>query len=128
MREVLVTLAGQEYPLLFNGAAMFSVREKFGDGNLAELIAPNTAEAFNNLCQLIGVLAEQAELARRYMGHSAGAILTADMVRALASPLDMIVLKQAAIRAVILGYGRDIPDNDEVDLLLSEIQKKTEIS
>lgn len=129
MKAVKVNLAGRERYLAFTGEAMFQLQEKYGSvKELLEKISPNTAEAFAVACSVAAVLAEQGELARRYLGYDAVPMVDADTIRATMSPSNIPALKLTIPAAISLGYGREIePENDEVDLGLAELneQKKT---
>lgn len=128
MKAVKITMAGRELLLMYTGEAMFRLQEEFGDVNeLMAAIAPNTREGFDALCAACAVLAEQGELARRYLGYIPGHILSAEEIRHLMMPKDVVAFKQALPQAVSLGYDREIePQNNEIDLGLAELdQKKT---
>lgn len=123
MGDIKIEIGGQEYYLLYNGAAMFAIDD---GGNISDRLWDTSAAGFDWICQAVAVLAEQGELARRYMGYDKGPLLTADAVKALTMPIDIIQLRQAVFRAVMAGYGREIKDDDqEIDLGLVELQKKT---
>lgn len=125
MKSVKISLGGESYYLTFNGAALFDIEERFGGSTklLDELNAGR--EGFDKLCQATAILAEQGELVRRHFGYEPGSILTEETVKALATPKDIVLLKQAVINAVMQGYGREVTnDQEEVDLGLAELQQK----
>lgn len=124
MNQIEITLAGKQYSLLFNGYAMFAEQELFGETGMIEEIQQNTAKGFEALCKAVCLLAEQGELARRYEGHEAQEMLSVDQVRVLATPIDMLMLRTAVVRAVMKGYGREIEETEK-DLGLAELEKKT---
>ena len=125
MKAVKIDLAGESYYLIFNGAAMFAIEEEFGGASKMLDGLGDTSDGYDKLCRAVAILAEQGELTRRYMGYEAGEVLTADTVKTMATPLDVVELKQATVKAVMLGYGRDITDDKaEVDLGLVELQQK----
>ena len=57
--------------------------------------------------------------------HPRGPIPDADDVAARIMPDELIELQQAVVNAVMRGYHRDQPE-EEIDLGLAELQKKTE--
>lgn len=129
MKAVKITLAGRELYLAYTGEAMFQLQEKFGTAaELLESVVKNTREGLSAACEAAAILAEQGELARRYLGYDKGPIIDAETIRATITPGEIAALKLAIPAAMELGYGRDVvEDNDEVDLGLAELnaQKKT---
>ena len=70
-------------------------------------------------------MAERGELIRRRLGYAPGEIPDADTFRLL---YEIVDLKNAVIKAVTLGYGREVKsaEDDEYDEGLEELrQKKT---
>lgn len=128
MKAVKITLAGREQYLAYTGEAMFQLQEKFGTAaELLGAIGKNTREGLSVACEAAAILAEQGELARRYLGYDKGPIIDAETIRATITPGEIAALKLAIPAAMELGYGRDVvEDNDEVDLGLAELnaQKK----
>ncbi len=122
---VNIKVNGNEYDLLFNGAAMFAIKEKFDGDNISDLIKDDTALCFQRACKIAVILAEQGELLRRYMGHTPCETLTEDELRLSISPLSIYALKNKLSEAMMDGYKREVTDeNGEVDLGLAELNKK----
>ena len=119
----MIKINGKTYDLLFNGAAMFAIRDKFETDNITELITENTALAFQRTCKIAVILAEQAELARRWLGHTARDMLTEEELLVSVSPLGIMQLKTALVDAMLAGYKRENND-DEIDIGLTELNKK----
>ena len=112
-----IKINGNKYDLLYNGAAMFNIRELCGEITMTE--------AFERLCCIAAELAKQGELLRRFMGEDALPILTADEIKATLSPLGAVRLRAAVINAVIEGYKRSTAkENEEIDLGLAELNQK----
>ena len=118
-----MTFHSKEYYLLYNGAALFAVQDHFDGKDLADIGQVDTREGFAELAALIAILSEQGELARRYMGHEAGEILSAEAVLTLANFADMVYLRHAVMQALLAGHQREI-EGEEIDLGLIELQKK----
>ena len=117
MKAAKIELAGRERYLCFTVEAMFQIEERFGG-----------AQGFEAACGAAAILAEQGELCRRSMGYEPEPLCSAEDIAATMAPTDLARLKLAVVSAITLGYGREInPENDEVDLGLSELneQKKT---
>lgn len=125
MKAVKISFCGEEYHLAFNGAAMFEIDEKYGGAaKLLDALDQPGQVGFKSLCAAVTLLAEQGELVRRHFGYDAGGMLSEEMISTLATPNDVIAMKQAVIKAITLGYGRDIESDDEVDLGLIELNQK----
>ena len=126
MKAVPVTLLGHTYYLLYNGAAMFACNDAFGAGKILECIAPNDLEGYEAQCKAVVILAEQGELSRRYYGYDSSEMLTAERLKLETSPVELLAMKQALMKAVLLGYGREIGEDDDqtIDLGLAELNKK----
>lgn len=127
MKAVKINLAGEERYLAFTGEAMFTIKDEFGGvSELLSAMSKDTREGYATTCKAAAILAEQGELARRHMGHTPAAILDADAISGLTSPAEYMAVKAAIPVAIALGFGREIKDEDEeVDLVLVELQKKT---
>ena len=129
MKAVKINLAGRERHLCFTVEAMFQIEERFGGAQeLTDTMEANSRTGFEAVCGAAAILAEQGELCRRSMGYEPEPLCGAEDIAATMAPTDLARLKLAVVSAITLGYGREIrPENDEVDLGLSELneQKKT---
>ena len=75
MKAAKMTVAGVTYYLVFDGEAMFALRDIYGGTQLAlEAIEPDTREGFAATCAIAALLAERGELLRRRLGYDSGAI------------------------------------------------------
>lgn len=118
-----LTLNGNRYTLLFNGAAMFKINEICGDGNLGEILQGNTSGTFEKTCEVVAELARQGELFNRYLGDDNGKILTPDEIKLTASPYGIQKMRIAAMEAIAEGYKRGTETGD-IDLGLAELNQK----
>ena len=125
MKAVKINLAGAERYLAFTGEAMFAIKDEFGGASeLLSAMNADSREGYAATCKAAAILAEQGELARRHMGYTPADIVDADEIAS--SPSEYMTVKAAIPVAIALGYGREIKDEDEeVDLVLVELQKKT---
>lgn len=125
MKAVKATLAGEDYYFLFNGAAMFAIEDEFGGASkLFDTIQKNSREAFDAMCRAAVILGEQGELARRSYGYDHGAMPTVERMEVEMTPADIITLRSKIVNAVVLGFGRDVKEEGDVDLGLVELQQK----
>lgn len=71
-------------------------------------------------------MAERGELIRRRLGYAPGEIPDADTFRLLVPTYEIVDLKNAVIKAVTLGYGREVKsaEDDEYDEGLEELRQK----
>lgn len=128
MKATIFTLAGREVTLAFTGEAMFTLREKYGEvTNAVAAYAPDTREAMDAAVEVAALLAEQGELARRAFGYDPREIVSAATIKATITPSEIYALKSAITTAIELGYGREVENEEEIDLNLAELQaqKKT---
>ena len=125
MKAAKITLAGQDYYLLFNGAAMFAFEDAFGGSNayLEKAVAGDRA-GFEAVCEAAAILAEQGELARRALGFDKGPIPDKALYLTCAAPSDLIALRQASLDAIMAGFGREVESEEDVDLGLLELERK----
>lgn len=125
MKAVKINFSGREYFLLFNGAAMLEIDERFGSSvELFELLNQSGRPMFDALCGAAALLAEQGELVRRCMGYDPEEVLSEEKVKTLATPADIMELKRSVVNAIMLGYGREEGTDGEVDLGLAELNQK----
>lgn len=127
MKAVKFTVEHSTYYLALNGAAMFEIRDRYGStALLLEALEQDTGEGFKAACEAAAVLAEQGELVRRQFGYTPGEIPDAQTFTLLVEPYRLGALKNAVIRAITIGYGREItaPGDDEYDEGLAELHQK----
>lgn len=125
MKAVKVTIAGTDYFLVLNGSAMFEFDDAFGGtSKYFDQSKGSGREAFGAVCKAVAILAEQGELARRALGYEAGLILTEETVRVCATPMETVTLRNAALKAITAGYGREVESDEPVDLGLIELEQK----
>lgn len=126
-KTVKVNIQGTEYHLAYTAGAMFAIMDLLGDKELMTVMMDSTGKEFASVCQIAEILSQSAEKLRVYEGQKAGEILSADALLIRARPVDLLALKTAMTQAVAFGYGREVVnEEDEVDLGLAELQKKTE--
>lgn len=129
MKAAKMTVAGVEYYLVLDGEAMFEIRDEFGGTKLLlEQLEKDTREGFEAACSAAALMAERGELIRRRLGYEPGGIPGRETFALLVRPYEIVDLKNAVIKAVTLGYGREVrgAESEEYDEGLEELrQKKT---
>lgn len=124
-----MTLAGQDYYLVFNGLAMFEVNDRYGGATkLLDAVDAPGREGFEALCGGLAILAEQGELARRALGYDKGPMLAEEAIRTLATPAEIAPLRTALVTAILSGFGREVESDQDVDLGLLELEQKKRAS
>lgn len=89
---------------------MFDVDELVGEEEITAALTIGTKEGFTKLCRAAAILSEQAELARRYMGHEAGQTLDENALQLFCSPQEKVRLYGTVIKAYCLGWGQEIKE------------------
>ena len=131
MKTVEFIWDGKPLYLMLNGTALFDILDQYGSrAEILELIEGNDKKSYLNTCWILSKLAEQGELARRFLGHDHATYPTPERLAALMMPLEVPKARRAITRAVQLGFGMQHPADDEqdyVDIGLMELQKKNGI-
>ena len=91
-----------DFPLLYNARAHFSLGEKYPDGCAAAVLQPGR-EGHDALLDVLTVLMEEAELCRRAMGHDRRELPSREQMDALLTPLQEVKLKGRCIEAINRG-------------------------
>lgn len=125
----LVKLIVGERPAYLNYtmAVMFDMAEKYGDINSAlEIMSQDTPAALDAVRWFAVRMSKAGRLHMKDSGEDVAEItdehITSDM-----RPIDFMALKEKVVRAINLGYSREVPSpkEDEIDLVLAELEKKT---
>lgn len=113
-----------KYDFVYNAAAHFAAQDKYPDGLWAELVKPGKA-GFDALCWALAETSMQGELIRRDMGHDKRETLDEDKLRLYLKPRQINEARTIVLNAMTKGLSND-DDNEEIDEVLLENQKKTE--
>ena len=122
-KAVEIELGGTKVPLCFNNRAMFAMQAKLGK-DMLDKISGTDEEAYQAAVDALLILNAEAVAVKRRLGYAAEPELDAD-VSELMTPADWVKAKAGIFAAVALGYDREVPDSEDVDLVLLEYQKKT---
>lgn len=129
MKPVKFELNGKEYSLLLTGAALFEAYDRFGDtGDLIDRITGADSESYENTVWMLVNLAKHGEGYRRHMGEDAQPMLSVETATHTMGPRDVVRARAAIRQAFIYGFEREhASEEEEIDLGLLELQKKTEL-
>lgn len=129
MRTVDFEYRGQVMHLCLNGAALFAIRDEYGNETpIFDLIAKSKdSEDFHRTCRILHILCEQGELVERYLGQEPQEVPTERYLATTMMPSDLPAVREAMARAVAAGFRREVPEDKPKrwDLGLEELQKKT---
>ena len=102
--------------------AYFDLQEKYGDG-WEDIIYENNKKGVEKLCSVLQVLSEQGELMRRALGYDPEETFKAEDGIKLFRPKDLLLARTIILSAVETGMSTS--DEEEVDVTLVELKKKT---
>lgn len=125
-RAALVIYRNAEFYFLFNGSALFAIRDRYSR-DFHKLIIEDSEAGLEALLEISLILAEQGELARREIGLDKREIPAKEWwgTPTLLQPHAMNALRTGCTDAISLGYDREVTDKDEeIDLGLIELSKK----
>lgn len=117
--------------LIYNGAAMFALRERYDNIKLLfEAVMADTPEGTDELYDTFTVLAENGNAARKFIGYDIEPLPTKEELAALSTVDDISRMRNAVAACVVAGLGQEVKTEDdveEVDLGLEElnVKKKT---
>lgn len=134
MKTIEFKLGAKVLHLYFNGEAMFQANDLDKDlpDDSPDWIArmlDNTLEGKRTLCKVAHILATQGELSRRYLQYNPERIPTEEEINLLLTPMALVGLRSAVMKAIDDGYAAPSQDDDgDIDLGLLELEKKTKLS
>lgn len=131
MKTTEFTLQGKTYYLCLNAAALFAIYDRFPEAeSAAEPLSAPGKRGFEAVCAYLAILATHGELVRRFEGYDKGEMPTEGYFREMLSPMDDVAARAAIRRAIALGFGREVADEEKqhedgaVDLGLQELNAK----
>ena len=131
MKTIEYNIGPKKLHLYMNGEALFSIQAlddsaPEGTQDAVDRMMNNNADGIHVLCQIAHILATQGELCRRYLQYSPTRIPTAEELRILLTPMQLVGLRAAVIQAINDGYSQsDTDDDGDIDTGLAELEKKT---
>ncbi len=116
--------AGQRYSLAFSSDVMFDMMDMSADGNPVSVLDGFDREDFDRVKKVAMMMNHTAVKRAAYLGDAEKEI--PEGLLDCLTPAEMLMLRTTLDKAIALGYGREVPDdpNEEVDLVLSDIEKK----
>ena len=128
MRTVKWSVGGKTYLLAYTVDAMLELQEEAGEvGEMIKTISENSREGVDLLCRCLHVLSREGELLRRAAGYEPADIPEEKDFRPMIAPRKRVELVDAVAKAVAAGLLTEEESEEEVDVTLLELQKKTEI-
>lgn len=116
-----------KYHLTYNAAAHFAAKEKY-PGGLMQAMVEEGEQGLDALCWALEELSTQGELIRRNLGYDPKEPLQAKILKAILRPADLLSAKTQVLGAIHKGLSPSQEDEEEIDEVLAELQKKTEKS
>ena len=107
MKTIEFSYGGKKLHLYFNGAAMFAL-DDMNEGRsedqpkVEDEMQSISPQGFDALAKVAVVLAEQGELCRRFLQYPRSRVPAADELLQLLSPVQMLGLRSAVLKAIIL--------------------------
>ena len=112
-----------KYHYLYNADAHFKAQERFPDGYFS-LLLQGDKDSFDTIAWFLAELSLQGELVRRYMGEDRGEYLTEEKARHLLTIKQMPEALKIVVNAIKDGLEIEADEDEEVDEVLMELQKK----
>lgn len=130
MRKTEWKLKGHTFTLCLNAAALTDIYDRFGtEKDIPDLYRGSDKASFDALCWLLWKLSEQGELVRRWEGLDRRPIVPESYFRVNMTPFDALDARRALSAVYEQAFRREHDEDDEeeeVDLILQELQKKNE--
>lgn len=114
-----------KYSFVYNAEAHFKGVDKYPDG-IMEAMQQKGKAGFDALCWLLAEMSLQGELIRKDMGYEPGEVLTEKQIKTHLTIPELNEARGIALSAVVKGLRGDGKEDEEVDEVLAEIEKKTE--
>ena len=111
--------------LLYNAAAHFKAQERYPDGIIAAMSQDGYA-GFEAVCWALAELGSQGELARRDMHYDKQEIPKMDSMLVQLGIREILEAKTAILKAVSSGLHTEGGEDEEIDEIIAEQQKKTD--
>lgn len=125
-RCVEYNFLSRTYRLMYNGAAMFALRDKYPDMDKAvEEMLSNTPSGADCLYDVWLILAENGEAVKRWLGYEAIELPRKDELATLTTVDDLGRMRDAVVGAIAVGLGREFETKAKViDLGLEELERE----
>lgn len=114
-------IKGREYWFYYNAAAMFELMKH---GDAVTQMSGTEASSLEAACIVAQILGEQGELMRRHLGHDRGDMPDATELQLIATPRDLLRLKDALVREIKIGLEVEVEPEEDIDLGLQKLAQK----
>lgn len=110
----------RDHELLYNAAVHFDVDKRY-EGKIMDVV-----NDFCDICWIIGEMSRQHEAWAKQNGYECKEPLKAmDLITGM-KPKELADATKAVVQAIMEGLELDVEEPKERDLVLEELQKKTE--
>lgn len=125
-KTVKAEFGEKELHLAYTVNAMFQINDLLTENEqVMDILGACSQEDFKRFCEAVSILAQCGSQIREAEKLPASATPSATELGIRLTPLEFVVIKKAAMDAVLLGYGREVKDEDEeIDLELANLEKK----
>jgi len=114
-----------KYEFVYGAEVHFAGVEKFPGGLMKEMDKKGRAP-FDAMCWVLAAMAEHAELLRRDLGHDKREVPSADYFKLHMKLKDIMPAKQIILNCIAKGLRGETDEDEEVDEVLAEIEKKAD--
>ena len=118
--------------LLYNANAYFDIKEAHGNDITEAMYSTDDSgkiqvdgTQYKNICHILSILIVQAELWRRCEGQDKKDIPSLTYIKTHLKPFEVYPIIGKIMNAVSTGMKQETEEDEEVDLGLLELQKKT---
>ena len=111
--------------LLYNAAAHFKAQDRYPDGLIAGISQEGYA-GFEATCWALAELGSQGELARRDMHYDRQEMPRMESLLVSLKVTELLEAKTAILDAVSRGLHAEGGEDEEIDEIIAEQQKKTD--
>ncbi len=131
MKTIEFSMGQKKLHLYFNGEALIQCEALDAGRDKAapvwlDRIMQNDSEGRETLYAVAGILAQQGEAVRRCLCMDAERTPSADELRLLLTPMQLLGLRASVIAAIDDGYSADDKSGTgDIDVGLMELEKKT---
>ena len=123
-KELMGMIDFSKYHFFYNADAHYKAEQLY-DHNFFTILLSGTAESFNAMCWGLAETSLQGELYRRYQGLDKGEYLTEEKVRTMLTVNEVPIALDILMRAISEGMDAETGEDEEIDEVLMELQKKT---
>ncbi len=125
-RYTKANFKGKTMHLAYTVNAMFLITDMLEDGEeIMDIFEGKGKEGFRRLCSAVSILAACGAQAAEADGLPRTMVPEAEELCACMQPAEYVDIRRETMRAVLLGYGQEIAnEEEEIDEGLAELEKK----